>query len=198
MPARFERESDNRMFAMVMAIENDTDRSKVAEIYLKYYSTMLYVAKSVLNDQATAEDAVSEALIKILRNLEKITDISCYKTRCYIVIIVRNTALNILKKQTNKVSNLNDYIEDISVSDISLLDNFISEENYQTIIKAILSLPESLSDVLFLSTVNDLDNKKISKILNISYDAVKMRLSRAKKAIRKILTETGDGYGEQK
>ena len=181
---------------MVMVIENDTDRSKATEIYLKYYSTMIYVAKSILNDQASAEDAVSEALIKIIRNIEKINDISCYKTRCYIVIIVRNTALNLLKKQTSRVSNLDDNYEDISDSDISLLDNFVSEESYQTIIKAIRSLPESLSDVLYLSTINDFDNKKISKILNLSYDVVKMRLSRAKKAIRKILKEKGDGYGE--
>jgi len=186
------------MFAMIMAIENETDRSKATEIYLKYYSTMLYIAKSILHDQASAEDAVQEAMIKIFKNLEKISDISCYKTRCYIVIIVRNTALNLLKKQTDKISNSDDNLEDMPDSDISLLDNFISEESYQTIIKAIRSLPKSLSDVLLLSTVNDLDNTRISKILNLSYDAVKMRLSRAKTAIRKILKETGDVYGEQK
>jgi len=174
---------------------NDTNRSKAEEIFLKYYSTMMYVAISILKEQAAAEDAVSEAMIKIIKNIEKITDVSCYKTRGYIVIIVRNTSLNLLKKQSN-ISGITD--DNIPDSDISLIDNFISEENYQTIIKAIRSLPQSLSDVLFLSAVNDFDNTKISKILNLSYDVVKMRLSRAKKAIRKTLKETGDTYGKQK
>ena len=180
---------------------DETNRSKAAEIYNKYYSTMVLTAESILPDKESVEDAVSESMLKIIKNLDKISNITCYKTRGYIVIIVRNTALNILKKQNqtkNQVGDPDDYLDNIPDSDVSMLDNFISEENYQEIVKIIRSLQKSMSDVLYLSSVNDFDNRKISKLLNLSHDVVRMRLSRAKKAIRKILKEMGEVYEKQK
>jgi len=188
-------ESDYKLLAILMVIENETDRHKATEIYIKYYSTMMYVAKSILTDSALAEDAVSEALIKIIDNLDKISDISCYKTRSYIVIIVRNIALNQLKKQLNRKEDITDIFDNVPDSDISILDKMTNVESCELIIKAIRSLPKTLSDVLYLSVVFGYDNATISQLLDISYDVAKSRLSRAKKAIRKILSETGDNYG---
>jgi RNA polymerase sigma-70 factor (ECF subfamily) len=175
-----------------------TDFDKVSDIYKKYYSTMISTAASILPNKQSAEDAVSESILKLIKNIDKITDISSYKTRGYIVIIVKNTSLNLLKKQKHLSENHEDCLEDeIMDNEASPLDNFISEENYHTIIKAIRSLPDSMSNVLYLSTVNGFDNKKIAKLLNLDYNVVKMRLSRAKKAIKQILDEM-DGAVREK
>ena len=184
------------MLLLLNAVISEPERNKAVDIYQKYYSTMIHTAKSILNDIASAEDAVSESMIKIIKNLDKISDISSYKTRGYIVVIVRNTSLNLLKKQKALIENLDAYVDDIADTEASLLDNIIDEESYQTIIQAIRSLPESMSNVLYLATVNDLDIKNISKSLNLSYNAVKMRLSRARANIRKILVEVGEFCNE--
>jgi RNA polymerase sigma-70 factor (ECF subfamily) len=159
---------------------------------------MLYVAKSILKDNASAEDAVSESMIKIIKNLGKISDISCHKTKGYIVIIVRNTALSLLSKYKNRKEDSDELLHEIADTDISALDELTNEESLNFINKAVLSLPKPLSDVLYLSIVNGYDNKEISRLLNINYDLVRKRLSRAKKAVRKILSETGEVYGGQK
>ena len=187
-----------KVLFLLNAVISDSEHSKAVEIYQKYYSTMIYTAKSILNDIELAEDAVSESMIKIFKNLDKISDVSSYKTRGYIVIIVRNTSLNILKRQKAIIEIPDACIDDIPDTDASLFDSLISEESYQSIIQAIRSLPDSLSNVLYLSTVNDLDNKNISKSLNLSYDVVRMRLSRAKKAIKKVLSEMGGVYDSKK
>ena len=60
------------MLSIIMAIENDDDREKAAELYKLYSSTMLYIARSILHDHYLAEDAVVEAFIRIINNLNKI------------------------------------------------------------------------------------------------------------------------------
>ena len=182
---------------MLNAFLNEREQSIASEIYRKYYSTMMYTAETILNNKEAAKDVVSESIIKIIKNLDKILNISSYKTRGYIVIIVRNTSLDYLKKQKAFVENADNYLKDIPDSDSSTIDNLVSEENYQAMIKAIRSLPESISSVLYLSAVEDLDNKQISKILNLRYDVVKERLSRGKKAIRKFLKEKSNVYGNK-
>jgi len=60
------------------------------------YNAMMYgVAYRILRNEEDAEDAVAEALENIFKNLDKISEISCPKTRGYIVTIVRNTSINI-------------------------------------------------------------------------------------------------------
>jgi len=183
------------LFDTVMSEEK---KDKAVNIYKKYYSTMLYTANSILLDMGTAEDAISESMIKIIKNLDKISDISSYKTRAYIVIIVRNTAINLLRKQKATPEDPVDTIDDIPKNDISPLDELLSKENYQTMIKAIRMLPKPLANVLYMSVIDDLDNKRISKILKISGNAVRMRLTRAKKAVRIILSEMEGVYGKPK
>ena len=186
------------MFVMLNTFLNEKERNIASEIYRKYYSTMIYTAETILNDKEAAKDVVSESMIKIMKNLNKINDISGYKTRGYIVIIVRNTSFDYLKNKKTFVENAEDYLNDIPDSDFSTIDNLISEDNYNTMIKAIRSLPESMSNILYLSAVEDLDNKHISKMLNLNYNVVKERLSRAKKAIRKILKEADGVYDNKK
>lgn len=59
------------MFVLIMAIENERDREKAAALYGLYRGTMLYTAKSILQEPRLAEDAVSDAFLKIIDNLEK-------------------------------------------------------------------------------------------------------------------------------
>jgi len=185
----------HNLLAIINGIKNDTDRTKAAEIFRLHYSTMMYTAKSILIDDASAEDAVSDAMIKIINNLDKISDVSCDKTKGYIAIIVRNTALNLIKKQANRKEDTDEALGEIPDSDISILDKLTNDESCKIINEAIISLPKHLSDVLRLSIVYGYDNKKIAKLLNVNYDLVRQRLSRAKKSVKKILCKTGEYNG---
>ena len=68
---------------------------------------MLYKASSILHDYMLAEDAVSEAFIRIYKNIDKIEDPVSKKSIAFVMTIVRNTSLTILEK--NKKS---DFIEE--------------------------------------------------------------------------------------
>lgn len=163
------------------------DRNKIIAIYEKYYGLMLYIAMQILTDRALAEDAVSESIEKLIRNIHKVDDITCYKTRALIVIIVRNTAINIYNK-SKRTSGVDIDTMEFADDGSSVSDEILSVEGYNKIVEVINSLPDTLRDVASLALLHEYSHTEISEILDISYDAVKMRLSRAKASIRKKVT----------
>lgn len=92
------------MIVYLQIIESDEDKSKFEQIYLKYRNLMFYVARKILNNQQDAEDAVHQAFVSIIENLEKISDVDCPKTRSYIVIIVERKAIDLMRKNEKVVS----------------------------------------------------------------------------------------------
>lgn len=189
------------MLFFIMAIENDNDRGKMEKIYELYYGTMLHIANSILHENHLAQDAVSEAFIRIINNLEKINAIDCYQTRGFVVIIVRNISLNMLKhKNRNKTTPLDDYIEYVESEETlfndDLFDNITIKEAREEIAAAIAKLNKNYSDILFLKQEYSMDNAEIGKIFGLSHDNVKTRLSRARKALKQKLLK-GEIFYEQ-
>lgn len=57
---------------MITAIENDDDRQLAAELYTRYRAVMLRRAGSILKEDDRAEEAVQEAMLRVIRHLEKV------------------------------------------------------------------------------------------------------------------------------
>jgi len=175
-------------------MENENNRSKMTRIFNEYYFLMMHTAKGILKDHALAEDAVSDSIEKLIKNIHKVGDVPCHKTASLIVIIVRNTSLNILKK-TGRQENLDDeFLYSIADADSPIPEKLVSDEGFKNIKDVINSLPPILLDVADLSLIHDYSNKEIAEMLEISNDTVRTRLSRAKKFIRSTLG--GGGHGE--
>ena len=172
--------------AVISTMDNEEHKSKMASIFHEYYPLMLYIAMGILKDRALAEDAVSASIEKIIKNISKIGDISCYKTKTYIVIIVKNTSIDILRKASRNDSPLDD-LPDIADVDSLILENYVSMEEYDNLVAIIKTLPPSLKDATMLSLVHDYNHKEIAEMLGVSYDVVKVRLSRAKKIMKDVL-----------
>ncbi len=175
------------MLALIMMIESDGDRQKAAELYRRYGRTMLYITHGILRDAGLAEDAVSEAFVRIIENLEKIDMNDCYKTRGFVVVIARHTALNILKLQKrDTVVPFEDYT-DYSNGAEPVFEHVTVREACTKIANAIAELHKSYADILYLKYVMDYSGDEISKILGISPENVRVRLGRARQALKNQL-----------
>ncbi len=180
------------MLICIMTIENDNDREKVTEIYKLYSGTMLYIANSILHEIHLAEDAVSEAFIKIINNLDKINIVDCYRTRGFVVIIVRNVAFDMLRRQKrNQTILLEDYSDDLRY-DEPAFDNLITRDACDKIAGCIAKLNKNYSDILYLKMELDCSYEEMGKILGISQENAKTRLGRARKALKEELKKEGD------
>lgn len=178
------------MLPIFLTIENDSDREKAEEIYRRYSGTMLYVAEGILRERQLAEDAVSEAFVKIIRHLDKIDLSDCNRTRGFVVIVVRNTALNMLRER-NRTVPLHD-LGDCPDTAEPVFDHVSAKEACDRIADAVAALHKSYSDILYLKAVLEYSNQEIAEILSISPENVKIRLFRARSALKRQLMKEGD------
>lgn len=69
--------------------QKQNDYDKVERLYKLYEQKMYTVAYSILNNIWQAEDAVSEAFVKLIRNLHKIKEPESEKTKRFIIRVTK-------------------------------------------------------------------------------------------------------------
>ena len=169
---------------IILAFQSVEDKEKFEYIYQTYKRLLLYKAYNILKDFQLAEDAVSEAMIRIYKNIDKIDDPNANKAVAFIVTIVKNTALTLYHRVNNQQT---EPVEE-SIADSFDLENFVlSEISAESIYSVIDRLNEELKSVFLLKFAYDLSHKEIGNTLNITENNMTVRLHRAKKKISELL-----------
>ena len=170
------------MLAVYMTmIDSEEDKATFKMLYEQYLNLMLHTAYQILGNQEDAEDAVSEAFIRIAKNFSKFNGEVCPKTANQFVIIVRNIAIDIYRK--NKKKDEISFVDDIEVKNSN--DNVSEELEFAL---SLLSRPEK--DILYLYYIYGCTVKEISKLFAISQAAAYKRIQRAKSHLKEILEES--------
>jgi len=177
------------MLLILLTFPNEYEKSKFEYIYNKYKKLLLYKANGILNDYSLAEDAVSEAFLRVYKNLHKIDDPDSGQTVSFLTVIVKNTAINILNKNKNIFDSDFDMHESDLQSDFNIEEYVVSETVTEGMLKVVDKLKDELKDCFLLMYANNLSYKEIGKILNISEANVTVRIHRAKKKIIELLRE---------
>lgn len=168
-------------------IDEPSNRDKFKEIYNNYKNMMFRTAMNVTNNFTLAEDAVQESFFKIAKNISRIQYPVCNKTAAFIMIIVRNTSIDILKAEhIERNTEINDEIPDISMD---VLNRIVSKEGYNFLVSIVKELDNIYSDVLMLRFVYDYDVSSIAEMLNIPGKTVETRIYRGKKILKEKLKE---------
>lgn len=165
------------------SLDTDEDKAEFEDLYIKYKQRMYAVAYSILHNVEDSEDAVHNAFLNIADKFEKIKNFSCQELQSYIVIIVRNTSINIYRKNKKDSERLAELDDNQPTVDINFFENIDRDK----LIQAISSLPFIYKDILFLYYINQYTTKEISKMLDISMNAVWKRIERAKKLLKEKL-----------
>lgn len=155
---------------------------KTARLYKQYGKLMYKIAYDILQDKQLAEDAVQGAFENVIKYLHKINEKNCPQTRHFLVIIVRNVALDISKKQKPIYASGAGELPDIADKD-DVLDIVIARETAAELQSAIESLKPIYRDVYILRVARDYSITEIAQMLNIKEETAKKRLTRAKKMI---------------
>ena len=177
-------------------LETAEELQKFTQLYETYRKLMHWTAEGILHDEHLAEDAVHEAFLRIIQNFHQIEEIPCPKTRSFVVIIVRNAALNMQKKRKREQKDTfkeivskesPGYREDAlrhTIDDISYgFDETIDAVYKNEIIDAVLSLPDVFKEVLLLYGYVGYSVRDIAKYLKITEDTAYKRLQRARTAL---------------
>ncbi|MCJ7840054.1 RNA polymerase sigma factor [Lederbergia sp. NSJ-179] len=161
-------------------------------IFETHYQEVYRAVYFMVKDQYLAEDLTQEAFIKAFQNLHKLK--SGTKMKAWLVTIATRTAIDHIRK----VKKRNDYLtDDVYILDRnsnrncsgSPVEGKVERRVLKQLIKQCISVlkPPTYKEVLLLKFEYDLKEEEIAEVLNISPSAVKSRLHRAKKKLRKEL-----------
>lgn len=170
------------MLIYLQMIESEEDQSKFKAIYEMYKDLMFCVANDILHNEHDAEDALHQAFLSILKNLSKISEIDCRKTRSYIVNIVEWRAIDLLRNRTR--------VEFVEYND-DIMGRRIPMPGDHGLADAMASLPPQYRQVLLLRYDNGYSSHEIGKMLGKSQVAVRKIIERAKRELRILLEKDG-------
>lgn len=168
----------------------DTPQKKtlVEEIYYKYKSLMYTVSFSYLHNVEDAEDAVHEAFVRIIKNITKIEDADCTKTKAFVVTVVKNISIDILKKKKPIIDmSIDDY--DLPIGGPSCEDEAIGNTDVEILKRAMKRLPDSYYEILLLEIYYNCSTENLASLLGINHENAKSRLRRARLKLKNILKE---------
>ena len=167
-----------------MSLNKAKDYEKALQIYENHKRLMYSLARKVLLDHYLAEDVVTDCFFKIVKYIDKFKDPTSPQSRGLAAMMARNTAKNIRNRNSiyDEDSEL-EWFEDNS----ELISNQLEKaETYDTIVRAINSLPETYRDIAVLYFVDEFDYKEIAEITSVSYDTIRQRINRARKILQEM------------
>ena len=129
--------------------------------------------------------------MKVIDNLDKIDLSNDLSVKCYVCTIVKNTAIDWLRKNNKyKFDSYDDCEYEIESGDTSPVDLVISKEGYRNLVNCIHSLNDTYRSVCNLKFVCGFKESEIAKMLNISPKNVSVRIVRGRKKIIEMLKES--------
>ena len=171
-----------------------TDNKRPAETVWELASSLMYrEAYKILREQYEAEDAVMDAMCRIIKNEEKFRGLECNEIRALAVIYVRNTAIDIYQRKQNQPYPIDEDNSPEQRDEFSLSpeDIVVSNEGAEALYKAVCALPDAMRDVLLLKYHYEYTNSEIADVLGLVNGTVRTRISRARKMLNKVLKGEG-------
>jgi len=164
------------------ALESNEDRELFVFIYEHYRTRMEQTAIRILGQQSDAEDAIQNSFMQVIRHFEKVYLIPREELIFWLISIVRNESLMILRKRKKEIQFENwDLVTEIA-EDVT---------SYNELVDLFRNLPETYRSVLEMKILLGYTDREISQHLNISETAVSTRASRGRELLRKIMEKEG-------
>lgn len=146
----------------------------------------MFLILDTANEKLFAEDAVQQAFIKIIKNLDKINKTFDSSTRNFIAVITKNTAIDIYNKYKNEPVAIDcDYTADTKYDDTSCI--VINKETLKRLKEHIKELKPIYQIPLILNAIQGLSVNETAEILGLKPKAVQKRLERARAQLIKAL-----------
>lgn len=180
------------LYFYLSLLESQDDQSRFEAMYINYKQAMYYSAYTILHDVQITEDAVHQAFIKIIENFKQFQEISSPQTKSFCVIVCRNTAIDMLRRD-KKQHNISFDDLPVEISERNgMEDEVISNANVELIIEKIRQLPVIYKDIFLLHYGNGYSIKQIAKLINISNEVAKKRMQRARRQLIKMILKADD------
>lgn len=157
----------------VMGVEDE----RFSALARQYQDTIFRIALNYFGNPHDADDMVQEVLLKLYRTETPFE--SEAHARHWIIRVTLNQCKNTLRAPWRRFVGLEEWTASIPFEQREQSDLFLS----------VMSLPEKYRTPLYLFYFEEFSVREIAELLHVKESAVTTRLSRARQALRKELTE---------
>lgn len=161
---------------------------------------------SLLRNEADAEDAAQEAVLKVYRNLHLFRGESQFRT--WVLSIARNEGLGKLRKNDGRREDSLDALVDDQAGDFTPAiltswrevpsESLERKELGEVLRKAVEGLPAIYRNVVLLRDIEEMDARETAAVLGITEGAVKVRLHRARAMLQRSLAPKLEGFAPRR
>jgi len=183
--------TDPEIIHSVLKGKKDNFRILVDE----HHASVFHIAMGFVHDRDEAEDLTQEVFIRAWQSLDKFRGDSSFSTWLHRIAV--NACLNNARKKRgspviSRITSLFTSESEAETQALSFSDNpeeiLIKEEHSTWLQKALDTIPENQRTAIILSKYDDLPQKEIATIMNLTEGAVEALLQRAKKNLREKLS----------
>ena len=157
---------------------------------------MLALAERLLRDRGLAEDVVQESFVRALKGLDGFEGRSSLESWLHRITV--NSALSKLRQLKRLAEqSIDEHLPEFDRFDcrveppwsyLASVDEVMeSDDLRRQVYETIGELPDSYRVVLQLRDIEEYDTSEVATLLNISESNVKVRLHRARAALKKLL-----------
>lgn len=172
------------------------DSEKLQRIYEIYEQPMYRIAFAVLKNPELAEDAVSDAFVRIIDRLKKIRSPESDRTKAYIVKIIKSTSINIYRKKKRSL------IRELPIDDsiIQIPDSQNVEEHVTAVMDGqdkrnlLNKLDDTDRNIIILRCGKELSWKEVAERTSMTESTARKRFERARK---KLINMKGELHDEK-
>jgi RNA polymerase sigma-70 factor (ECF subfamily) len=183
---------DERPEAELVSDARNGNTDAIAELFRRYYTHSIAVARRILPAQEEFLDAVQSAYLSAFRNFQSFRGDASFKT--WITRIVLNQCLMRLREPRRRRTTLSLDVfgrdgapPRIAVDSRTPENLALRAEIKSAVAEAVSKLPKALSDVFVRCSVSGLSIQDTADALGLTVQATKTRLFRARSQLRQEL-----------
>lgn len=170
---------------MILATEQPMKQTEFLNTIMPFKDKLYRLAKRLLVSREEAEDATQEVLLKLWSKKKDMVHVKSIEA--FAMTMTKNFCLDRLKSR--QASNLKLVHSNYQDENASLQKQVETVDSVSWVEKIMEELPEQQKMVLQLRDVEAYDFEEICEMLNMKPTAVRVTLSRARKAVREKLIE---------
>ena len=165
----------------------------------QYTPRLLRLARRFLDSEEDARDAVQDAMVSVFRSIGSFASTSTLATWLHRIVVNASLMKLRTKKRRHEEIDIDEYLprflEDGHQVEPSQpwtesAETMLERDELRTLVReSIDKLPETYRVVLHLRDIEELSTEETAEILDITPNAVKIRLHRARQALRTLLDE---------
>lgn len=169
-----------------LLIENEDDRQFFESIYVDHHRLMYAQALQITRNGQEAQDAVSDAMMALLKKIDLLRSLPCNKLRSYLVITVRHQAINLYNRKKRE-QPMDDTVLTAFPGTDRVEDGLMEQSGVERIKEAIALLPPREKEIMLMRYFREMTDEEIAAEMGIRAVSVRVHLSRARKHLADLL-----------